>query len=60
MAALKGLEIETVLGKEKFHDTGYGRSTRTRRRSNKENTSIWPAEVATGKRVLRGLLEIDL
>jgi branched-chain amino acid transport system substrate-binding protein len=52
MAALKGLEIETVLGKEKFHETGYGSiNTYPSQIQEGKYVVIWPAEVATGKRV---------
>jgi len=52
MAALKGLTLETVLGKEKFHETGYGSiNTYPSQIQGEKYVVIWPAEVATGKHV---------
>jgi len=52
MAALKGLEMETVLGKEKFHETGYGSiNTYPSQIQQGKYVVIWPADVATGKHV---------
>jgi branched-chain amino acid transport system substrate-binding protein len=52
MAALKGLTLETVLGKEKFHETGYGSiNTYPSQIQGDKYVVIWPSEVATGKHV---------
>lgn len=52
MGALKSLEIETVLGKEKFHETGYGSiNTYPSQIQQGKYVVIWPADVATGKHV---------
>lgn len=52
MTALKGLSLDTVLGAEKFHETGYGSiNTYPSQIQGDKYVVIWPAEVATGKHV---------
>ena len=52
MKALKGLTLETVLGKEKFHETGYGSiNTYPSQIQGDKYVVIWPPDVATGKHV---------
>jgi len=52
MTALKGLDIDTCLGKEKFHETGYGSiNTYPSQIQQGKYVVTWPADVATGKHV---------
>lgn len=52
MNSLKGLKLETVLGKEKFHETGYGSiNTYPSQIQGNKYVVIWPKDVATGKHV---------
>ncbi len=52
MTAVKELTLETVLGKEKFHETGYGSiNTYPSQIQGEKYVVIWPAAVATGKHV---------
>ena len=52
MDALKGLKMETVLGKEAFHKTGYGSiNTYPSQIQGDKYVVIWPKEVATGDHV---------
>lgn len=52
MGALKGLNIETVLGPEQFHETGYGSiNTYPSQIQEGKYVIIWPSEVATGAHI---------
>ncbi|MDQ7785016.1 MAG: amino acid ABC transporter substrate-binding protein, partial [Desulfomonilaceae bacterium] len=52
MAALKRLNLETVLGTAKFHETGYGSiNTYPSQIQGGKYVVIWPADVATGTHV---------
>jgi len=49
---LKGLKIETVLGPEQFHETGYGSiNTYPSQIQKGKYVIIWPKEVATGAHI---------
>lgn len=52
MNTLKSLKIDTVLGKEEFHETGYGSiNTYPTQIQNAKYIAIWPSDVATGKHI---------
>ena len=52
MDALKELKIETVLGPEQFHETGYGSiNTYPSQIQKGKYVIIWPSEVATGAHI---------
>lgn len=52
MNALKSLKLETVLGMEQFHETGYGSiNTYPSQIQDGKYVVIWPSEVASGKHV---------
>ena len=52
MDALKGLKLETVLGKAEFHKTGYGSINTYPSQIQKDKyVVIWPKAVATGEHI---------
>jgi branched-chain amino acid transport system substrate-binding protein len=52
MSALKGLQLETVLGAAKFHETGYGSiNTYPSQIQGTNYVVIWPPDVATGEHI---------
>ncbi len=52
MKTLKGLEVQTVLGKARFHETGYGSiNTYPSQIQGGVYKIIYPADVATGKHI---------
>lgn len=52
MAALKSLKLDTVLGPEQFHETGYGMiNTYPSQIQGGKHVVIWPKEAVTGEHV---------